>query len=48
MPQGGANKSILRSMEVVVFNQKHNPQTSVGNILTTIKREGVSLKSIFT
>ena len=45
---GEGKKQTLKSMEVVIFNQKHNPQTSVGKVLTTIKREGISLKEIFS
>ncbi|TNV81617.1 hypothetical protein FGO68_gene3409 [Halteria grandinella] len=47
VPQG-TKKPIEKSMEIVIFNQKHNPQTSVGKVLTTIKREGISLREIFS
>lgn len=38
---GEGKKQTLKSMEVVIFNQKHIPQTSVGSIFNTIKKEGI-------
>lgn len=46
LPEGQKKKD--KAFEVVIFNQKHNPQTSVGKILTNIKREGISLREIFS
>lgn len=41
-------RTTTKAFDVVVFNQKHNPQTSVGTMITKLKKEGISLGSLFT
>lgn len=41
-------RTTTKAFDVVVFNQKHNPQTSVGSMITKIKREGIQLSSLFS
>lgn len=39
-------KKSIKKMKVIVFNQRSNPQTSVGSIVTGVK--SLTFKSLFT
>ena len=35
-------------MDLVIFNQKHNPQTSVGAVFTNVWKEGLKFRELFS
>jgi hypothetical protein len=47
-PVEQGSRTVDKAFDVIVFNQRHNPQTSIGTVLTAIKREGLNLKGLFT